>query len=133
MADGGNIPQNLRYTKDHEWVRIEGDTATLGITHHAQEALGEITYVEMPPAGKTVKASEELAAVESSKAASDVFAPVGGKIAAVNEALEDSPETINASPYEDGWICRLSEIDAAEADALMTPEAYQAFLDEEDA
>ena len=119
------------YTKDHEWVRLDGDTATVGITDHAQEALGEITYVEMPPVGKAVKPSDELAAVESSKAASDIFAPVGGTVTAINTVLEETPETINASPYDEGWICRLGQINAADADGLMTAEDYQTFLEQE--
>ena len=133
MTDSSRVPVDLRYTKDHEWVRIEGDAATVGITDHAQEALGEITYVEMPPVGKTVQASDELAAVESSKAASDVFAPLGGTVTASNAVLEETPETVNASPYDKGWICKLGQINAADADGLMTAEEYQTFLKQENA
>ena len=133
MTDSSKTPADVRYTRDHEWVRIEGDTATIGITDHAQEALGEITYVEMPPVGKAVQASDELAAVESSKAASDIFAPVGGTITAINIVLEETPETINASPYDKGWICKLGQINAADADGLMTAEEYQTFLKQENA
>jgi len=133
MTDAQNIPENLRYTKDHEWVRLEGDTATVGITDHAQKALGEITYVELPPVGKVVKPSDELAAVESSKAASDVYAPIGGTVSETNGMLEEAPETINASPYEDGWICKLYEISAGDADSLMTAEKYRTLLEQEEA
>lgn len=132
MTESSRIPADVRYTKDHEWVRLEGDAATVGITDHAQKALGEITYVEMPPIGKAVHASDELAAVESSKAASDILAPVGGTVAEVNALLEETPETINSSPYDEGWICKLHQINIADADALMTAAEYQEFLVLED-
>ncbi len=132
MTESSRIPADVRYTKDHEWVRLEGDAATVGITDHAQQALGEITYVEMPPIGKAVHVSDELAAVESSKAASDILAPVGGTVAEVNALLEETPETINSSPYDKGWICKLRQINIADADALMTAAEYQEFLVLED-
>ena len=133
MTESSRLPADVRYTKDHEWVRIEGDTATIGITDHAQEALSEITYVEMPSIGKAVKPSDELAAVESSKAASDIFAPVGGTVSKINAVLKDAPETINASPYDEGWICKLRQVNATAAEGLMTAEAYEEFLKQEGA
>ena len=131
MAETGNIPEALRYTKDHEWVKIEGSMAVVGITDHAQQALDEITYVEFPPVGSVVARSDELAAVESAKAASDVYAPVAGTVQEVNEALEDAPETINADPYGAGWICKIAGVDTAEIDALLTPEQYKELLESE--
>lgn len=125
-----NLPDDVRYTKEHEWVRVEGTTATVGITDHAQEQLGDITYVELPQAGKAVKQSGELAVVESVKAASDVYAPVGGTVSGVNAELNEHPEKINADPYGAGWLCTLSGVAAAELDALMTAAQYAAFLKE---
>jgi len=124
------VQKNVRYTKDHEWVRVEGDTATVGISDHAQEALGDITFVDLPKTGKVVKAHDSLAVIESVKAASDVFAPVGGTVCAVNEALAGAPELINRAPHGEGWLCKLKPFDAAGLAALMTPEQYEAFLTE---
>lgn len=118
----------IRYTKDHEWVRIEGDVATVGISDHAQDALGDITYVELPKIGKVLKKGDSLCVIESVKAASDVYAPVGGKVATVNAALPDSPQTVNTSPESEGWICTLSEFAVAELEGLMTAEQYAAFF-----
>jgi len=122
------VPKDLKYTKEHEWVRIEGAEAVVGITDHAQKALGDITYVELPRAGRNVAPHESVCVVESVKAASDVFAPLGGTVAAVNPALEDAPEQINRSPYGEGWLYRLQPFDAAGIAALMTPEAYAAHI-----
>ena len=128
------IPSNLKYTRDHEWVRLDDDgLVTIGITDHAQQALGEITYVELPPVGKAAARSEELAAVESAKAASDVYAPVGGTVQEVNSALEDAPETINADPYGAGWICKLTGVDSAEISSLLSAEQYKKLLESESA
>jgi glycine cleavage system H protein len=103
-----NVPQELSYTKTHEWVRREEDgTVTMGITDHAQELLGDLVYVELPEAGRSVEAEKELAVVESVKAAADVYSPVSGEVTAVNEALSDNPELINQDPYGEGWIARL--------------------------
>lgn len=124
------IPKDARYTKDHEWVRIEGDTAVVGITDHAQAALGDITFVEIPAVGKVVKAHDVLAVVESVKAASDVYAPVAGTVCEVNGVLTTVPETINQSPHDQGWICKLRPFDAASADALLSAAQYEAFLAE---
>ncbi|MCB0328748.1 MAG: glycine cleavage system protein GcvH [Bdellovibrionales bacterium] len=119
------FPGDLKYTKDHEWVRVEGDSAVVGITEFAQEELGEIVFVELPPVGSEFKAGDTLCVVESTKAASDVYAPISGKIAAVNDALGDSPDKVNSSPYSDGWMVKFEGIDAAEIEALMDSATYQ--------
>jgi glycine cleavage system H protein len=124
------IPENLRFTKEHEWIKVEGNEACMGITDHAQSALGDITFIELPNAGKEVSKSESIATVESVKAASDVYSPVSGKIIKVNEALANAPETVNKSPYEKGWICRLKIKDASELDSLMDAKAYEKYLKE---
>lgn len=125
------LPGDLKYTKEHEWLRQEEDgSVTIGITDHAQGALGDLVYVELPEVGQDVESGGEMAVVESVKAASDVYAPISGEILAVNEALSDDPEKINADPYGDGWIVRLQPAD--DAGETLNPEAYQAFLDELD-
>lgn len=121
------IEKGLYYTKEHEWVRIEGDTATVGVTDHAQEALGDITYIDLPEPGDKVNQFDALLAVESTKAASDVFAPVGGEVAEVNEALDDRPELVNQDPYGKGWMVKLKGVDASQTDQLMDSDAYAAF------
>jgi glycine cleavage system H protein len=127
------LPGDLLYTEEHEWLRREDDgSVTIGITDHAQSALGDLVYVELPEVGQDVDAAGEMAVVESVKAASDVYAPISGNILAVNEALADDPEKINTDPYADGWIVRLQPADAIDEGALMTPEAYQQFIDEQD-
>jgi glycine cleavage system H protein len=118
----------IRYTKDHEWVNIEGTTATVGISHHAQEALGDITFVELPTVGKVLKAGDPIGVVESVKAASDIYSPISGTVSDVNSNLDSAPELINQSPESDGWICKLINITASDADPLMDEAAYQAFL-----
>lgn len=123
-----STPNNLKYTKDHEWVRLDGDIAVIGITDHAQNELGDITYVELPAEGKEVSANGDLAVIESVKAASDILAPIAGKVSEVNSALDDEPEAINDSPYEDGWICKLTEIDTAAVEGLMSASDYEAFI-----
>ena len=125
------LPGDLRYTKEHEWLRQEEDgSVTIGITDHAQTALGDLVYVELPEVGQEVESGGEMAVVESVKAASDVYAPIGGTVTEINEALSDDPERINADPYGDGWIVRLQP--AGDAGDTMDPDAYQAFLDELD-
>jgi glycine cleavage system H protein len=125
------LPGDLKYTKEHEWLRQEEDgSVTIGITDHAQTALGDLVYVELPEVGQEVESGGEMAVVESVKAASDVYAPLGGTVTEVNEALSDDPEKINADPYGDGWIVRLQP--SGDADDTMDPDAYQAFLDELD-
>ena len=126
------LPGDLLYTKEHEWLRQEEDgSVTIGITDHAQSALGDLVYVELPEIGQEVESGGEMAVVESVKAASDVYAPVSGSVAAVNEELADDPEKINADPYGDGWIVRLN-IESLDEGELMSPDAYQQLLDELD-
>ncbi len=125
------LPGELKYTKEHEWLRQEEDgSVTIGITDHAQGALGDLVYVELPEVGQDVESGGEMAVVESVKAASDVYAPISGSVLAVNEVLSDDPEKINADPYGDGWIVRVQPSDD-ESDT-MDPNAYQAFLDDLD-
>lgn len=120
-------PGNLKYTKSHEWIRREADgTLTVGITDHAQDLMGDLVYVELPEAGREVAAGKECAVVESVKAASDVYAPVSGDITAANDALADSPETINKDPYGEGWMFKLRPSNPAELDALLDAAAYDA-------
>jgi len=119
----------LKYTKDHEWVRLEGEAATVGITDHAQNALGDVVFVELPEVGREVAAGEACAVVESVKAASDVYAPVAGRVAAVNAALADDPGLINRDPAGEGWFFRLEGVEAAAAEALMDGAAYQALVE----
>ncbi len=119
----------MHFTKDHEWFRVEGDEATVGITDHAQQALGDITFVDLPKVGKVVSAHDSLLVVESVKAASDVFAPVAGTVSAVNEKLASSPELINQSACADGWLCKLKPFIPAMTE-LMTAEQYKIFLQE---
>jgi len=122
------VIEGLFYTEEHEWAKIDGDTATIGITHHAQELLGEITFVELPAVGKEVKQKGELAVVESSKAASDVYSPVTGTVAQVNLDLESTPEQINQDCYKAGWICTVKIADKSETDNLMDSKQYEAYL-----
>ena len=123
-----SIPADLKYTKEHEWVRIEGDVATFGVSDHAQEALGDIVFVELPEIGRTVDAAEAYAVVESVKAVSDVYAPVAGEIIEVNQALESEPEKVNTEPYGAGWIAKVKM--SGNADELMSDDEYATFLEE---
>lgn len=123
-------PKGLRYTKDHEWVRVEGDIAYVGITDHAQEALGDIVYVEVPEIDRELHRGEEASNIESVKAAAPVYAPLSGKVIEVNSALDASPELINQKPYET-HIFALRIADAGEADALLSPDDYDRLIDEE--
>jgi glycine cleavage system H protein len=118
----------MRFTKDHEWVELDGDFATIGITGYAAEQLGDVVFVEVPEVGKTVKAGDGFAVVESVKAASDVYAPIGGEVIEANAALSDAPETVNAAPEAAGWFARLRIANPAEVEALMDRTAYEAFL-----
>ncbi len=125
------LPGDLKYTREHEWLRQEEDgSVTIGITDHAQSALGDLVYVELPDVDQDVESGGEMAVVESVKAASDVYAPLGGTIIQINEALSDDPEKINADPYGDGWIVRLQP--SGNAEDAMDPDAYQDFLDQLD-
>lgn len=120
-----NTPANLKYAASHEWARLEADgTVTIGISDHAQEALGDIVFLELPAVGRVVKSGEECAVVESVKAASDIYAPVSGTIVEVNEVLEDAPETVNQDPYGDGWFFRIEPDDVSELEDLLDAEAY---------
>ena len=123
-----NIPEDLQYTDSHEWVRIEGDTATIGITDHAQDELGDVVFVELPDEGATFDAGESFGTVESVKAVSDLYTPVGGEVVEVNSALEDAPENINEDPYGEGWIVKLRTTDEAD---LLSPEEYEKVVEEE--
>ncbi len=118
------IPADLRYSKDHEWIRIEGGRGTIGITAYAQGELGDIVYVELPPVGKSVAAGEVLGTIESVKAVSEIYAPVAGTVVEVNETLGSAPETVNADPHGKGWVCVLEIAPGADLGALMDAEAY---------
>jgi glycine cleavage system H protein len=127
-----SVPANLKYTASHEWVLDNGDgTVTVGITDHAQELLGDVVFVEVPEVGRAVEKGEEFSLVESVKAASDIYSPVTGEVVAVNELLEDSPETINESAFEDGWIAKVKLADASELDDMLDAVAYEANIGEE--
>lgn len=126
-------PSELYYAKTHEWVRREEDgTVTVGITEHAQDALGDVVYVETPEVGDSIAAGDQAGVVESVKAASDIYAPVSGEVIATNEALEDAPETVNSEAFNEGWFFKLQPEDMGELDALMSAEEYEQFCDEED-
>ena len=122
------IPVDLKYTKEHEWARIEGDVATFGITDHAQEALGDIVFVELPEVGRTLDAGEAYAVVESVKAVSDVYAPVAGEVIEVNESLESEPEKVNTDSYGTGWIVRVKM--SGDTVELLTDDEYNTYLEE---
>jgi len=124
------VPTDLRYTKDHEWVRVDGDEATVGITEYAAGQLGDIVFVELPDAGKTLTQHATFGVVESVKAVSDLFAPVSGEVTATNEALSGSPELVNGQPYGDGWMIRVRLADPIEADGLLDAAAYDALVAE---
>ncbi|AMO54800.1 glycine cleavage system protein H [Endozoicomonas montiporae] len=127
-----NIPSELRFAKSHEWVRIEDDgTATVGITDHAQEALGDVVFVELPEVDSTLAARDEAGVVESVKAASEIYAPVSGEVVAINEALEEAPETVNSNPYDDGWFFKIKLSDNGELSELMDAEAYAEYIESE--
>ncbi len=125
-------PENLKYTEQHEWIKMEGGTATVGITDHAQDALGDITFVELPAPGDELSRDAEACSIESAKAASPICAPVGGKIAEINEKLEDSPELVNSDPYGEGWIFKIHVSDSTEIESLMDAEMYENFLASQD-
>jgi glycine cleavage system H protein len=123
-----DIPENCRYTKEHEWIRGDDGDYHVGITAYAADQLGDITYIELPEPGKKVKQGAECATVESVKAASDIYAPVDGIVGEVNEALNDTPELVNSSPYGDGWFFRLDDVKDTQVAALMDAAAYEAYL-----
>ncbi|HRI89031.1 MAG TPA: glycine cleavage system protein GcvH [Candidatus Hydrogenedentes bacterium] len=122
-------PDDCKYTKEHEWIRAEGGLYAVGITSFAAEQLGDVTYVDLPKPGKQVKQGESTAAVESVKAASDIYAPAGGRVVEVNTALGDAPELVNEGPFEAGWFFKLEGVDAAELSNLMDAKAYAAYVE----
>ena len=125
-----SVPENLRYSSDHEWADIEGTVVRVGITDYAQDALGDVVYVELPAVGQRVEQGEAFGEVESTKSVSELFAPVSGVVTAVNEALSGSPQRLNEDPYGDGWICTVSLDDPAEFESLLDPGGYRALLEE---
>ncbi|MED5530380.1 MAG: glycine cleavage system protein GcvH [Pseudomonadota bacterium] len=127
-----NIPDDLKYASTHEWIRVnENGVATVGISDHAQDALGDIVFVDLPEPGAIVNAKDEVAVVESVKAASDLYSPISGEIIEVNGVLVEAPETVNSGPYENGWFLKMTISDAAELDELMDADAYSDHCDEE--
>jgi glycine cleavage system H protein len=127
-----NTPKDLKFTKTHEWVKADGDTVLIGITDFAQAQLSDLTYVELPSAGDVVAAQDEVAVVESVKAASDIYAPLAGEIIEVNEALADQPELINNDPYGEGWFFKLKPANASDVDAMLSADQYDELLPDED-
>lgn len=123
-----NIPENLRYSKDHEWVSVEGDVATIGITDYAQSSLGDVVYVDFPRAGDKFATHEAFGSVESVKAVSEIFTPVGGEVVEVNDGLNDAPESVNNDPYGDGWMVKVKMDNPGEADAMMSSAEYEEYL-----
>lgn len=124
----GNYPQDLKYTKDHEWARQKGSSVVIGITQHAQEALGDVVYVELPRVGSTVTAGKQFGVIESTKAVSELYAPLTGKVVNVNEALTDNPATVNQDPYQAGWIIEIEPSDANAFAGLLDAAAYEQLL-----
>jgi glycine cleavage system H protein len=122
------VPDNLRYTKDHEWIRVDGDVATVGITDHAQEELGDIVFVELPKVGAQLEQSASFGSVESVKAVSDIYSPAAGEVTEINGALADAPEKVNADPYGEGWIMKLRLKDAAQVSSLMSAADYTQYV-----
>ena len=129
MSD--DVPADLLYTREHEWARLEGQVATVGITRFAVDQLGDVTQVDLPKEGESVKQAEVFGSVESVKAVSDLFAPITGKIVKVNSPLSDSPEYVNEDPYDEGWMIQVAVSNTSELDGLLNAEAYQAFLREQ--
>ena len=122
-----NVPENLHYSKDHEWVRVEGKVAVVGITDYAQDSLGDVVYVELPKAGEEFAAHESFGSVESVKAVSEIFTPVSGKVAEANDSLNDEPEKVNQDPYGEGWMIKIKMTSAGEVDSLLTAAEYEDF------
>jgi len=125
-----NVPEDLRYSKDHEWARLEGDRVRVGITDYAQDALGDVVFIELPEIGSTVKLDESFSEVESTKSVSDVYAPLAGTIVEINADLADAPERINEDPYGDGWICLIEPDDPAAYESLLDAAAYRDLTEE---
>ena len=123
-----NIPENLRYSKDHEWVKVEGETAAIGITDYAQHALGDVVYIDMPRVGDKLGTHEAFGSVESVKAVSEIFTPIAGEIVEVNDALNDTPEAVNNDPYGAAWMIKVKMDNPGEADAMLSAEEYEEYL-----
>ena len=123
-----NIPENLRYSKDHEWVKIDGDVASIGITDYAQHSLGDVVYVDMPRVGDKFGTHEAFGSVESVKAVSEIFTPVSGEVVEVNETLNDTPEKVNSDPYGDAWFVKIKMENSLEVDAMLSGEEYEEYL-----
>jgi len=123
-----NIPENLRYSKDHEWVRVDGEIATIGITDYAQNSLGDVVYVDMPRVGDSFETHEAFGSVESVKAVSEIFTPLAGEITEVNAGLNDTPEAVNTDPYNTGWMIKIKMKNAGEADAMLAAVEYEEYL-----
>lgn len=123
-----NIPENLRYSKDHEWVSVDGDVATIGITDYAQHSMGDVVYVELPKEGESFGAHEAFGSVESVKAVSEIFTPIAGEVVEVNEGLNDTPEVVNSDPYGGAWLVKLKMENPGEADALLNSVEYEEYL-----
>ncbi len=123
-----NIPENLRYSKDHEWVNVEGEIASIGITDYAQHSLGDVVYVDMPRVGDTFGTHEAFGSVESVKAVSEIFTPVSGEVVEVNEGLNDTPEKVNSDPYGDAWFVKIKMANVLEVDAMLSGEEYEEYL-----
>lgn len=126
---GDKIPGHLKYTKDHEWAYVEGKMATVGITHHAQDALGEVVFVELPPKGKTLKRGDTIGVVESIKAVSDLYSPLSGKVVEVNSALADDPSMTNQDPYNKAWMVKLEMQDLSETESMLSPDDYKKLVE----
>jgi glycine cleavage system H protein len=124
-----NVPEQLRYSSDHEWVSRDGDVVRIGITDYAQDALGDVVFVQVPTVGSDVDAGDSFGEIESTKSVSDVYAPVSGTVVEVNEALADGPQALNDDPYGDGWICTIRMTDPAQFEALLEPSAYRTLIE----
>ena len=124
-------PEDLKYSEEHEWLRLDGDTAIIGITHFAQDSLGDVVFVELPEVGSDVKQFEKMGEIESVKAVSDLYCPVGGKVIEVNDSLTDSPELVNDSPYGDGWMLKVEMADSSEIEQLMSASEYDTLIESE--
>lgn len=123
-----NVPEGLFYSKDHEWLKVEGETSTVGITDHAQSALGDVVYVELPKAGENFAAHDTFGSVESVKAVSELFLPVAGEVTEVNESLQDEPEKVNTDPYGDGWMLRVKLANRGEVDSMLSAAEYEDYI-----
>jgi len=128
--DMSEVPDELRYTKEHEWIRIEGDNVVIGVTDYAQDALTDVVWVELPEIGSVVGSMESFASVESVKSVSEIYAPVSGEVLEVNDSLEDSPEQINEDPYGNGWICKMAISDPSELGDLLDGATYRSLIEE---